>query len=88
MLPRKKKQQEDEDDRKKRRIRLSIISFSLSLKHDSACHVIARLKKELDEARIMLAHLERQAPVPASAEVAPSSPALSNGKRGFCLPYF
>ncbi|PWA93664.1 MOS4-associated complex 3A [Artemisia annua] len=48
--------------------------------HDSACRVIARLKKELDEARTMLAHLERQAPMPASTAVAASS-ALTNGKR-------
>ncbi|KAL8260063.1 hypothetical protein R6Q59_028016 [Mikania micrantha] len=49
--------------------------------HDSACRVIARLKKELDEARTMLAHLERQAPMPASTIVTSNSSALSNGKR-------
>nr|XP_043609248.1 pre-mRNA-processing factor 19 [Erigeron canadensis] len=48
--------------------------------HDSACRVIARLKKELDEARTMLAHLERQAPMPAATMTANTS-ALSNGKR-------
>ncbi|KVI00414.1 Pre-mRNA-splicing factor 19 [Cynara cardunculus var. scolymus] len=49
--------------------------------HDSACRVIARLKKELDEARTMLAHLERQAPMPASTAVTANASALSNGKR-------
>ncbi|XP_076959781.1 pre-mRNA-processing factor 19-like isoform X1 [Bidens hawaiensis] len=49
--------------------------------HDSACRVIARLKKELDEARTLLAHLERQAPMPASTEVTANASALSNGKR-------
>ncbi|KAL4554766.1 hypothetical protein LXL04_037370 [Taraxacum kok-saghyz] len=50
-------------------------------KHDSACRVIARLKKELDEARTMLAHLERQAPMPAAASTPNASAALTNGKR-------
>ncbi|XP_039029747.1 pre-mRNA-processing factor 19-like isoform X2 [Hibiscus syriacus] len=44
--------------------------------HDAACRVIARLKKERDEARSFLAQAERQAPLPASAV-----PAVSNGKR-------
>lgn len=49
--------------------------------HDSACRVIARLKKELDEAMMMLAHLERQAPVSASTAMTANAPALSNGRR-------
>ncbi|XP_039007228.1 pre-mRNA-processing factor 19-like isoform X2 [Hibiscus syriacus] len=48
--------------------------------HDAACRVIARLKKERDEARSLLAQAERQVPLPASAATANVS-ALSNGKR-------
>lgn len=43
--------------------------------------MIARLKKERDEARSLLAQAERQAPLPALAATANVS-ALSNGKRG------
>ncbi|OMO95357.1 hypothetical protein COLO4_15958 [Corchorus olitorius] len=46
--------------------------------HDAACRVIARLKKERDEARSLLAQAERQAPLPA---VTANVSALSNGKR-------
>ncbi|KAF3328107.1 pre-mRNA-processing factor 19-like protein [Carex littledalei] len=42
--------------------------------HDAACRVIARLKKERDEARLLLSQAERQLP-------AATAPALSNGKR-------
>ncbi|KVI08063.1 Pre-mRNA-splicing factor 19 [Cynara cardunculus var. scolymus] len=52
-----------------------------SRNHDSACRVIARLKKELDEARTMLAHLERQAPMPASMVMSANAAAAINGKR-------
>ncbi|MBA0827766.1 hypothetical protein Goarm_012514, partial [Gossypium armourianum] len=45
--------------------------------HDAACRVIARLNKERDEARSLLAQAERQAPLPGSAVTA-----VSNGKRG------
>ncbi|XP_010276202.1 PREDICTED: pre-mRNA-processing factor 19-like [Nelumbo nucifera] len=48
--------------------------------HDAACRVIARLKKERDEARSLLAQAERQIPMSASAAAANAS-ALSNGKR-------
>ncbi|XVE81926.1 hypothetical protein DITRI_Ditri15bG0105500 [Diplodiscus trichospermus] len=48
--------------------------------HDAACRVIARLKKERDEARSLLAQAERQAPLPAASVTANVS-ALSNGKR-------
>lgn len=48
--------------------------------HDAACRVIARLKKERDEAYAMLAQAERQ--LPALSTPVPSAPALSNGKRG------
>ncbi|KAA3467918.1 pre-mRNA-processing factor 19-like protein 1-like isoform X1 [Gossypium australe] len=51
-----------------------------ALFHDAACRVIARLKKERDEARSLLAQAERQAPLPASAATANVS-VLSNGKR-------
>lgn len=49
--------------------------------HDAACRVIARLKKERDEARSLLAQAERQIPMPGSAAVTANAPALSNGKR-------
>ncbi|VFQ85430.1 unnamed protein product [Cuscuta campestris] len=48
--------------------------------HDAACRVIARLKKERDEARSLLALAERQIPNTAAMEVAASA-TLSNGKR-------
>lgn len=47
--------------------------------HDAACRVIARLKKERDEAHDMLIHAERQLPVLPTP--VPSTLALSNGKR-------
>ncbi|GAB4843070.1 E3 ubiquitin-protein ligase prp19 [Ancistrocladus abbreviatus] len=49
--------------------------------HDAACRVIARVKKERDEARSLLAQAERQIPFSASAGNAVHAPALSNGKR-------
>lgn len=56
------------------------VHFSFCLQHDAACRVIARLKKERDESRQLLAEAERQ--LPAAPEVATSNAALSNGKRG------
>lgn len=48
--------------------------------HDAACRVIARLKKERDEARMLLAQAERQ--IPSSIAVtANDSAVVSNGKR-------
>ncbi|VVA89950.1 unnamed protein product [Arabis nemorensis] len=47
--------------------------------HDAACRVIARLKKERDESRQLLAEAERQ--LPAVPEVATANAVLSNGKR-------
>ncbi|KAK8966263.1 U-box domain-containing protein 72 [Platanthera guangdongensis] len=48
--------------------------------HDAACRVIARLKKERDEARMLLAQAERQ--IPSSAAVTVNDNAVvSNGKR-------
>nr|CAB3504685.1 unnamed protein product [Digitaria exilis] len=47
--------------------------------HDAACRVIARLKKERDEARTLLAQAERQ--IPASVAVAAPVAVVSNGKR-------
>jgi len=47
--------------------------------HDSACRVIARLKKERDEARQLLAEVERH--IPAAPEAVTANAALSNGKR-------
>ena len=56
------------------------IRFSFSLQHDAACRVIARLKKERDEARQLLSEAERQ--LPAAPEAATANATLSNGKRG------
>ena len=50
--------------------------------------MIARLKKELDEARTMLSSLERQAPMPATTAVSSNAYAISNGKRGSCFLFF
>ncbi|KAG5396501.1 hypothetical protein IGI04_018315 [Brassica rapa subsp. trilocularis] len=47
--------------------------------HDSACRVIARLKKERDEARQLLAEVERH--IPAAPEAVTANAPLSNGKR-------
>ncbi|RDX83546.1 Pre-mRNA-processing factor 19, partial [Mucuna pruriens] len=49
--------------------------------HDAACRVIARLKKERDEARSLLAQAERQFPVSAPNAITANAPVLSNGKR-------
>ncbi|KAF8392137.1 hypothetical protein HHK36_022479 [Tetracentron sinense] len=49
--------------------------------HDAACRVIARLKKERDEARSLLAQAERQIPMTASTAATANASALSNGKR-------
>ncbi|KAL0305240.1 UNVERIFIED_CONTAM: Pre-processing protein [Sesamum angustifolium] len=49
--------------------------------HDAACRVIARLKKERDEARALLAQAERQIPMSVVAPNAVTDAALSNGKR-------
>lgn len=48
------------------------------VQHDAATRVIARLKKERDEARALLAEVESR-PAAAPAEVAPH---VANGKRG------
>ncbi|GJN20807.1 hypothetical protein PR202_gb08229 [Eleusine coracana subsp. coracana] len=48
--------------------------------HDAACRVIARLKKERDEARTLLTQAERQ--IPASVAGATPAHVVSNGKRG------
>lgn len=53
--------------------------------HDAACRVIARLKKERDEARSLLAQSERQIPMSMSTATAVNASALSNGKRGSCF---
>ncbi|KAL2530275.1 Pre-mRNA-proCES [Forsythia ovata] len=49
--------------------------------HDAACRVIARLKKERDESRALLAQAERQIPMSVVAPHAVNATALSNGKR-------
>ncbi|KAG6757305.1 hypothetical protein POTOM_037613 [Populus tomentosa] len=49
--------------------------------HDAACRVIARLKKERDEARSLLAQAERQTPMFTSEAVTANASVLSNGKR-------
>lgn len=47
--------------------------------HDAACRVIARLKKERDDARMFLAQAERQ--IPLSTAPANANAVVSNGKR-------
>lgn len=59
-----------------------LVQSVINGQHDAACRVIARLKKERDEARSLLAQAERQIPMPGSAAVTANAPALSNGKRG------
>ena len=54
------------------------LSYIYIIQHDAALRVIARLKKERDEARLLLSQAERQLP-------AATAPALSNGKRGTVL---
>lgn len=49
--------------------------------HDAACRVIARLKRERDEARALLAQAERQIPMTASAAASANASMLANGKR-------
>ncbi|KAL3648737.1 Pre-mRNA-processing factor 19 1 [Castilleja foliolosa] len=49
--------------------------------HDAACRVIARLKKERDEARTLLTQAERQIPMSVEVPVAANAAALTNGKR-------
>ncbi|KAJ8768425.1 hypothetical protein K2173_021578 [Erythroxylum novogranatense] len=48
--------------------------------HDAACRVIARLKKERDEARSLLAQAERHMPQAATVAM-PNAATLSNGRR-------
>ena len=48
---------------------------------DGAIRVIARLKKERDEARRMLETVQRAPPAPAAAEPAEAAPEMTNGKR-------
>ncbi|KAJ8511876.1 hypothetical protein OPV22_002310 [Ensete ventricosum] len=48
--------------------------------HDAACRVIASLKKERDEARVLLAQAERQIPL-LTASAANATTVISNGKR-------
>lgn len=50
--------------------------------HDAACRVIARLKKERDEARGLLAQAERQIPISSSVAAVANASVVSNGKRG------
>ncbi|XP_002528359.2 pre-mRNA-processing factor 19 homolog 1 [Ricinus communis] len=49
--------------------------------HDAACRVIARLKKERDEARSLLAQADRQIPLSVTAAATENAYAASNGKR-------
>jgi hypothetical protein len=45
--------------------------------------VIARLKKERDEARSLLAQADRQFPISTPNDATANAPVHSNGKRGF-----
>ena len=58
------------------------------MQHDAACRVIARLKKERDEARSLLAQAERQIPISAATGNAVHPTAVSNGKRGCSIFVF
>ncbi|KAL3828293.1 hypothetical protein ACJIZ3_017095 [Penstemon smallii] len=49
--------------------------------HDAACRVIARLKKERDEARALLAQAERHIPMSMPSQHAVSAASISNGQR-------
>ncbi|KAI3459549.1 hypothetical protein Pfo_016212 [Paulownia fortunei] len=49
--------------------------------HDAACRVIARLKKERDEASTLLAQAERQIPMSVGVPNVVNAAAISNGKR-------
>lgn len=60
----------------------ALVAFCSTFQHDAACRVIARLRKERDEARSLLAEAERQMPVAPSTAVSVNASALSNGKRG------
>lgn len=62
---------------------LCLLNFCCPLQHDAACRVIARLKKERDEARALLAQAERQIPMSVATPDTANAAALSNGKRGF-----
>lgn len=44
--------------------------------------MIARLKKERDEARSLVAQAERHVPMPASAPISVNASAVSNGRAG------
>ncbi|MCH97974.1 U-box domain-containing protein 72-like, partial [Trifolium medium] len=55
--------------------------YLLAFKHDAACRVIARLKKERDEARSILAQAERQFPISTPNDATANAPVHSNGKR-------
>ncbi|KAL6559098.1 Arf11p [Orobanche hederae] len=48
--------------------------------HAAACRVIARLKKERDETRTLLAEADRQISMPVAAPDAVDAAALNNGK--------
>lgn len=61
-----------------------IYPFACVLQHDAACRVIARLKKERDEARGLLAQAERQIPLSSSVAAVANASVVSNGKRGSC----
>lgn len=49
--------------------------------HDAACRVIARLKKEKDEAMMLLSQSEKQIPLSAKS----TNAMVTNGQRG--IPY-
>ena len=59
---------------------LTDLSILICPQHDAACHVIARLKKERDEAWSSLAQSERQI-MPTTLIAITSCATLSSGKR-------
>lgn len=67
---------------KNRNFLVFMCQFVVYWQHDAACRVIARLKKERDEARSLVAQAERHVPMPASVPISVNASAVSNGRAG------